>query len=71
MSTQPPAIRETPTALEWYGDPHKLQQKRIDLGVSIERLAKIVGRHKSYIEEIEAGHIAAVSIVIVSVIVRQ
>ena len=60
-----------PQAREWYEDPHKLQEKRIELGVSVERLAKIVGRHKSYIEEIEAGHIAAGSIVIVSVIVAS
>ena len=33
---------------------------RIDLGVSVERLAKIVGRHKSYIEETESGRIPLV-----------
>ena len=42
----------------WYEDATELRQKREELGVSAARLAKAVGRHRSWIEEIEAGRIA-------------
>lgn len=58
MNTEakPPVIEEK----LWYEDAAKLQQKRIDLGVSVERLAKLIGRHRSYVEEVESGRIPLV-----------
>lgn len=58
--SQPPAIAEKSSTLEWYEDPVKLREKREALGVSVERLARIVGRHKSYVEEVESGRIPLV-----------
>jgi hypothetical protein len=50
----------TPEAetIPWYEDPAQLRQKSEELGVSHAQLAKLIGRHPSYIEEIESGCIA-------------
>lgn len=51
---------EEPSTLAWYEDFHQLQQKRLKLGVTVERLARLIGRHHSYIEEVEAGRVPLV-----------